>query len=63
MLCKARTTAVQLAPFQAPTFRAVAVSTPRSEHGAPEDRNNVASIDDPHAAMRLYRRIVCGSRA
>jgi hypothetical protein len=61
MLREARTTAAQLAPYQAPTFRAVAVSTL-----APQDRDqdepNVISIDDPHAAMRVYRRLVCGSR-
>jgi hypothetical protein len=39
------------------------VSTPRSEDRAQEDRSNLASIDDPHAAMKVYRRIVCGSRA
>jgi hypothetical protein len=61
MLREARTTAAQLAPFQAPTFRAIAVSTP-PEDRAQEDRSNVASIDDPHAAMKVYRRIVCGIR-
>jgi hypothetical protein len=63
MLREARTMAAQLAAFQAPTFRAVAVSTPRSEDRAQEDRSNVTSIDDPHAAMKVYRRIVCGFRA
>jgi hypothetical protein len=63
MLREARTTAAQLAPFQAPTFRAVAVSTPLPEDRNQEEPSNVASIDDPHAAMRIYRRIVCGSRA
>jgi hypothetical protein len=62
MLREARTTAAQLAPFQAPTFRAVAVSMPRSEDRAQEDHSNATSIDDPHAAMKVYRRIVCGIR-
>jgi hypothetical protein len=63
MLREARTTAAQLAPFQAPTFRAVAVSTPVAQDKAQDELSAVASIDDPHAAMRVYRRIVCGSRA
>jgi hypothetical protein len=63
MLREARTTAAQLAPFQAPTFRAVAVSTPVPQDKAQDEPADVASIDDPHAAMRIYRRIVCGSRA
>jgi hypothetical protein len=60
MLREARTTAAQLAPFQAPTFRAVAVSTPVPQDKAQEEPSE---IDDRHAAMRVYRRIVCGSRA
>ena len=64
MLREARTTAAQLAPFQAPTFRAVAVSTPVPHDKVAQDEpSDVASMDDPHAAMRVYRRIVCGSRA
>jgi hypothetical protein len=63
MLREARTTAAQLAPFQAPTFRAVAVSTLASRDGEQEEPGSVVSTDDPHAAMRVYRRIVCGSRA
>jgi hypothetical protein len=30
---------------------------------AQDEPNDVASLDDPHAAMRIYRRIVCGGRA
>jgi hypothetical protein len=60
MLREARTTAAQLAPFQAPTFRAVAVSTPVPQEKAQAELSDVASIDDPHAAMMVYRRIVCG---
>ncbi len=63
MLREARTTAAQLAPFQAPTLRAVAVSTPVPQDKAQDEPSDVASIDDPHAAMRVYRRIVCGIRA
>jgi len=63
MLREARTTAAQLAPFQAPTFRAVTVSTPTPQHEAQDESSNVISTDDPHAAMRVYRRLVRGSRA
>jgi hypothetical protein len=62
MLREARTTAAQLAPFQAPTFRAVAVSTPVPQDKAQDEPSEAASIDDPHAAMKVYRRIVCGIR-
>jgi len=62
MLREARTTAAQLAPFQAPTFRAVAVSTPVPQDKAQDEPSDVASMDDPHAAMRIYRRIV-GAKA
>jgi hypothetical protein len=61
MLREARTTAGQLAPFQAPTFRAVLVSTPVPRDGEQDEAAKVVSMDDPHAAMRVYRRIVCGS--
>jgi hypothetical protein len=49
-LREARTTAAQLAPFQAPTFRAVAVSTPVPQDKAQDEPGDAASIDDPHTA-------------
>ena len=63
MLREARTTAAQLARFQAPTFRAVAVSTPVPRDGEQDQPGSVVSMDDPQAAMRIYRRMVrSGSR-
>jgi hypothetical protein len=53
-------TATRLAPFQSPTFRAVAVTVPppaRTE----VDLTNVIPLDDPVAASRVYHRIVSAS--
>lgn len=52
------------APYQSPTFRAVAVMDARSGH-PPIDvtADNVELLDDDNGAMRVYRRLVAGPKA
>lgn len=52
------------APYQDPTFRAVAVMDARS--GQPPidvTADNVELLDDDNGAMRVYRRLVAGPKA
>ena len=62
MLREARTTAAQLAPFQAPTFRAVAVSTPVPHDKAQDEPSDAASIDDPIADRLRHSGLIVGYR-
>lgn len=50
-------TAKALAPFQSPTFRAVAVAAPIPQQAQPRATPYVIS-DDPNEAMRTYVRIM-----
>jgi hypothetical protein len=51
----------RLAPYQSPTFRAVAVTIPAAPAAAVvESEDNVINLDDPIALSRVYRRMIAG---
>jgi hypothetical protein len=51
------------APYQDPTYRAIAVVSAASDAFARGQPSNVVEIRDAQTAANEYRRIVCGSRA
>lgn len=53
----------KLAPFQSPTFRAVAIVAPAPQDVRPGAViDNVIPLNDPIATARVYRRLVSASR-
>lgn len=54
--------ASKLAPYQSPTFAAIAISTPGLPVPSQPSGDNVIRLDDPIALARVYARIVSGSR-
>jgi hypothetical protein len=51
------------APYQDPTYRAIAVVSAPSDAFAPGQPSNIVDIRDAQTAANEYRRIVCGSKA
>lgn len=50
--------ASELAPYQSPTFKAVAIMAPPPQPTAAERGTNVIALDDPVALARVYARRV-----
>jgi hypothetical protein len=52
----------KLAPYQSPTFKAVAVVPPPAPSPVQLERGHITRLDDPVALAEVYRRLVTASR-
>jgi hypothetical protein len=57
----AHAVAATVSPFQSPTFRAIMVAAPPPKDDENRNSDYVVPLNDPVAAMRVYRRIVSAS--